>query len=101
MTDTHIWLRAETKPNEERTPLTPAGASLLLDKGFRVTVEQDRDRVFPLAEYSAAGCETADSGAWIDAQLEVFIGQFLQPEYEGVARGVDPGAAVGCLTARG
>ncbi len=73
MSNTHIWLRAETKPNEERTPLTPDGARMLLDKGFRVTVETDKDRIFPLADYEAAGCETADGGAWIDAPRNAFI----------------------------
>ncbi|MEM9689001.1 MAG: saccharopine dehydrogenase [Pseudomonadota bacterium] len=69
----HIWLRAETKPNEARTPLTPEGARSLLDKGFAVTVEVDRDRVFPIDHYRAAGCDTADGGSWIDAPSDAFI----------------------------
>ena len=30
MDKTHIWLRAETKPLEQRTALTPAGARILV-----------------------------------------------------------------------
>ncbi len=73
MSTTHIWLRAETKPNEERTPLTPDGARALLNKGFRVTVEIDRDRIFPIDEYQATGCEVVEGGAWIDAPSDAFI----------------------------
>ena len=37
---THIWLRAESKPLEERTALTPRFARQLVDMGFQLTVEQ-------------------------------------------------------------
>ncbi|MEM8681889.1 MAG: saccharopine dehydrogenase [Pseudomonadota bacterium] len=73
MNTPHIWLRAETKPNEQRTPLTPRGAKTLIDKGFRITVEIDRDRIFPIDDYRAAGCEVVEGGAWIDAPSDAFI----------------------------
>ena len=46
MKRTHIWLRAETKPLEQRTALTPAGARTLLDGGFQVTVEDSPQNIF-------------------------------------------------------
>ena len=73
MNTPHIWLRAETKPNEQRTPLTPRGAKTLIDKGFRITVEIARDRIFPIDDYRAAGCEVVEGGAWIDAPSDAFI----------------------------
>ena len=73
MTKPHIWLRAETKPLEQRTPLTPAGARELLDAGFRLTVEEDEDRIFPIEEYRALSCESAGSGAWVDAPTDAFV----------------------------
>ena len=33
MTSNHIWLRAETKPNEQRRALTPEKCRLLVEKG--------------------------------------------------------------------
>ncbi len=41
---THIWLRAETKPSEARTPFVPMGAAALLEKVFTLTVERSEHR---------------------------------------------------------
>ena len=73
MTQPHIWLRAETKPQEQRTPLTPAGASSLMGAGFRVTVEDCSQRIFPIEEYSAMACDIAEHGSWKDAPADAFI----------------------------
>lgn len=73
MSKPHIWLRAETKPREQRTPLTPAGARSLLDAGFRVTVENCPERVFPIDDYREASCEIVASGSWIDAPDDAFV----------------------------
>ncbi len=73
MSKPHIWLRAETKPREERTPLTPDGAASLIDEGFKVTVERDPDRFFPIDDYQAVGCGVADTGSWIDTPTETII----------------------------
>ena len=37
---THLWVRAEQRPNEERVGLTPEGAAALVKAGIRVTVEE-------------------------------------------------------------
>lgn len=43
----HIWLRAETRANERRSPLLPVGAAQLIADGHRVTVEDSPDRCIP------------------------------------------------------
>jgi hypothetical protein len=69
----HVWLRAETKPLERRTALTPAGARALLEAGFEVTVEDSPQNLFPLDDYRAAGCSISAAGSWIEAPGAAFI----------------------------
>lgn len=73
ITDTHLWLRAELRPNEDRVGLTPDGAKALIDQGFRITVEESRQRVIPIEAYQAVGCETAAEGSWPDAPTDAII----------------------------
>ena len=50
---THIWLRAETKPLEHRSALTPSTAEELLATGrFKVSVERSDQSTFAVDEYS-------------------------------------------------
>ncbi len=70
---THIWLRAETKRGEQRTPLTPAGARSLLDAGLKVTVEDCALRIFPIDDYRALSCDVAEPGTWTGAPRDAFI----------------------------
>ena len=70
---THIWLRAEQRPNEDRAGLTPEGAKALIDKGFTLTVEESRSRIIPLAGYRAAGARIAPEGSWPDAPRDAII----------------------------
>lgn len=51
---THLWLRAETKPNEKRTALTPSVAQTLLEHGFKITVEESTQSIFDLSEYPSS-----------------------------------------------
>ena len=69
----HLWVRAETRPHEERVGLTPAGAKMLLDAGFQVTVENSDQRAIPIGGYGDVGCEIADQGAWVDAPADAVI----------------------------
>lgn len=73
MNTTHIWLRAETKPLEQRTALTPSGAKILLDQGFRVTVEDSPQNIFPIDDYRSAGCEIAAPESWREAPHAAFV----------------------------
>ena len=70
---THLWLRAERRPNERRAPLTPAGAAELIAAGMRVTVEACAERVFETGDYAAAGCGVADPGGWTQAPADAVI----------------------------
>ncbi|WP_375688227.1 saccharopine dehydrogenase [Pseudooceanicola sp. LIPI14-2-Ac024] len=70
---THIWLRAEQRPNEDRTGLTPEGAKALIDRGFRLTVEESRSRIIPIDGYRAAGAEIATEASWPDAPRDAIV----------------------------
>jgi saccharopine dehydrogenase (NAD+, L-lysine forming) len=70
---THLWVRAEQRPNEERVGITPEGAKALLDAGIRVTVERSSVRAIPIDGYVAAGCEIAPENAWPDAPADALI----------------------------
>jgi hypothetical protein len=61
---THVWLRAESKPREQRTALTPTFAKQLIDAGFRLTVEDSPQNPIPIADYEAAGCQIAAAHSW-------------------------------------
>jgi saccharopine dehydrogenase (NAD+, L-lysine-forming) len=54
---THLWVRAEQRPNEERVGITPEGAAALIARGIRVTVEDSRNRaiIFGLKELPEDG----------------------------------------------
>ncbi|KAJ1340442.1 hypothetical protein BSLG_004961 [Batrachochytrium salamandrivorans] len=47
----HLWLRAETKKNEQRAALTPLVCKALLAHGFNVTIEHCSQRIFNDSEY--------------------------------------------------
>ncbi|MGB3280791.1 MAG: saccharopine dehydrogenase, partial [Pseudorhodobacter sp.] len=53
---THIWVRAEQRPNEERVGITPQGVAAMLAAGFQVTVEESSVRAIPIDGYRATGC---------------------------------------------
>ncbi|MBY6083006.1 saccharopine dehydrogenase [Ruegeria arenilitoris] len=70
---THLWVRAEQRPNEERVGLTPEGAAQLIAAGIRVTVEESHVRAIPIDGYRAAGCEIAPENSWPEAPLDAVI----------------------------
>lgn len=70
---THIWVRAESRAHEERVGVTPQGVAKLIAAGFRVTVEESRQRILPISEYAATGCEIAPESAWPDAPSDAII----------------------------
>ena len=70
---THLWLRAETKPNEARTPLMPEGAARLVRAGMTVTVEESPARVVPVTDFAAAGARIAPAGSWPTAPADALI----------------------------
>lgn len=70
---THLWVRAEQRPNEERVGLTPEGATALIRAGIRVTVEESSVRAIPMDGYRAAGCEIAAENLWPQAPADAII----------------------------
>ncbi|MCD9146909.1 saccharopine dehydrogenase [Pseudophaeobacter flagellatus] len=70
---THLWVRAEQRPNEDRTGLTPGGAKALLDAGIKVTVEESSVRAIPLQGYRDAGCAIAAENSWPTAPADAII----------------------------
>lgn len=69
----HLWLRAETRASERRTPITPEDAARLVAGGIAVTVEDSPSRIFPTSAYAAVGCPVTDAGAWVDAPGDVVV----------------------------
>jgi saccharopine dehydrogenase (NAD+, L-lysine-forming) len=70
---THLWVRAESRENEERVGVLPEGVAALLAAGIDVTVEESGTRVVPTAEYAAVGAEIAPEGSWVDAPEDAII----------------------------
>ena len=70
---TRLWLRAETKPHERRTALTPASARVLVDAGFEVSVERSAQSSFSEDDYADAGCTLVAAGAWDTAPEDAFV----------------------------
>ena len=70
---THLWVRAESRENEERVGITPAGVAALIAKGIEVTVEESRARVIPATDFRAAGAAIAREGGWVDAPEDAII----------------------------
>ena len=70
---THIWVRAEERPHEERCGATPEGVSRLLAAGYQVTVEESSQRAIPIECYRATGAAIAPEGSWRTAPLDAII----------------------------
>jgi saccharopine dehydrogenase (NAD+, L-lysine-forming) len=70
---THLWVRAEQRPNEERVGLTPEGAGALITAGIKVTVEQSSARAIAIDGYIDAGCATAPENAWPSAPTDAIV----------------------------
>lgn len=68
-----IWLRAETKPYEERTALTPDTARILIEAGHEVTVERSAQSAIPIQAFADVGCAIAEPGAWPQAPEDTYI----------------------------
>eukprot|EP00842_Homolaphlyctis_polyrhiza_P003463 jgi/Hompol1/4117/HPOL_003489-RA len=69
----HIWLRAETKKNEQRTALTPSVCRKLMQNGFEITVERCSQRIIPDSEYASIGCNIVPHGSWRSAPQDCYI----------------------------
>lgn len=70
---THLWVRAEQRANEDRVGLTPQGAKALIDAGLHVSVEASKTRIIPIDEYAALGCEIVPENSWPSAPADAII----------------------------
>ena len=68
-----LWVRGETKLHERRCALTPEGAYTLIKNGVDVTIELWENRIYPIEEYIAVGCNIVESGSWKNAPLNAYI----------------------------
>ncbi|KAJ3124004.1 Saccharopine dehydrogenase [Nowakowskiella sp. JEL0407] len=68
-----LWLRAETKKNEQRTALTPSICKTLIANGFEINVEESADRIFKDSEYVEIGCKLVPHGSWRTAPASALI----------------------------
>ncbi|KNC54166.1 saccharopine dehydrogenase [Thecamonas trahens ATCC 50062] len=74
-----MWLRAETKPQETRTPVTPAGVKELIAAGNDIVVESaghHTRRGTPTAPPSLSpvpGAKLVPAGSWPEAPKETII----------------------------
>ncbi|KAI9854505.1 MAG: Saccharopine dehydrogenase [Vezdaea acicularis] len=81
MAPTTLHLRAECKPLEHRSALTPTTTKALLSAGYAVNVERSTERIFADAEYAAVGATLVAEGSWPSAPLEhIIIGLKELPE---------------------
>lgn len=70
---THLWVRAESRENEDRVGLTPEGAKALIASGMRLTVERSQTRVIPITQYEEAGCRIEPEHSWPSAPKDAII----------------------------
>lgn len=70
---THLWVRAESRPNEDRVGITPEGVAELLAQGMAVTVEDSASRIIPTEAYREAGATIVPAGSWAEAPTDAII----------------------------
>lgn len=70
---THLWIRSEARPTEQRVPIIPEHAAQLVRDGFTVTIEKSPTRIIPIDHYEAVGCHVAPTGSWVDAPDDAII----------------------------
>jgi saccharopine dehydrogenase (NAD+, L-lysine-forming) len=69
----HLWVRSESRANEQRVGLTPEGVHRLVARGFRVTIEESPHRILPIDSYAAAGAAIASEGSWTGAPADAVV----------------------------
>ena len=81
MASTVLHVRAESKPLEHRSAVTPTIAKKLVDAGYAVNFERSPLSIFNESEYEGTGAELVQTGSWIDAPSEhIIVGLKELPE---------------------
>ena len=76
-----LHVRAETKPLEHRSAVTPTVAKKLVDAGYTVNVERSPLSIFDDSEYEPMGAHLVPTGSWTDAPSDhIVIGLKELPE---------------------
>jgi saccharopine dehydrogenase (NAD+, L-lysine-forming) len=70
---THLWVRAESRENEERVGILPEDVAALMAQGIDVTVETSAARVIDTTAYQAVGARIAPEGSWVEAPDDAII----------------------------
>ncbi len=82
---THLWVRAEQRPNEERVGLLPDGVAALIKAGIRVTVEHSSVRAIGIEGYRLAGCAIVPENSWPQAPRDAIIFGLKELPEDGTA----------------
>lgn len=78
---TILHVRAETKPLEHRSAVTPTIAKKLVDAGYEVNVERSPLSIFKDEEYDGTGATLVPTGSWIEAPSDhIIVGLKELPE---------------------
>ena len=68
-----IHLRAETKPSEHRSVISPSGVQSLIAAGYSVNVERSPERCFPDSDFERVGASIVPEGSWPGVPIEHII----------------------------
>ncbi|MFZ1469524.1 MAG: saccharopine dehydrogenase [Paracoccaceae bacterium] len=82
---THLWVRAEQRPHEERVGITPEGTADLIRAGIRVTVERSSVRAIPIDGYARAGAQIVEENLWPQAPQDAIIFGLKELPEDGTA----------------
>lgn len=81
MAPTVLHFRAESKPLEYRSAVTPTIARKLVEAGYEVHVERSELSIFPDSEYAGTGAKLVPFASWTEAPKEhIVIGLKELPE---------------------
>lgn len=82
MAPTTLHVRAETKPLEHRSAITPTIAKKLVQEGgYTVNVERSPLSIFDDAEYEGTGASLVRTGSWTEVPSDhIIIGLKELPE---------------------
>jgi saccharopine dehydrogenase (NAD+, L-lysine-forming) len=81
MSSTVLHVRAESKPLEHRSAVTPTVAKQLVDAGYTVNVERSPLSIFEDGEYEGTGATLVPTGSWLDAPSDhIIVGLKELPE---------------------
>ena len=81
MVPTTLHVRAESKPLEHRSAVTPTVAKKLVAAGYTVNVERSPLSIFDDSEYESTGARSVATGSWVDAPSEhIVVGLKELPE---------------------